>query len=173
MPLYRDRQIGKGYIFVQTGIAGVVAARNHLALFNPASSGITVELSALRISKYAVGDIDGTASPITTSRASSISGGTLQAASAIMRAETGMPNATAEVRTAGPSATLGAAFAASPPILAAAKTSSPYVHDAIVGVPGYNHIILKEGEGIVVRTSAGDVDQRWNIAVAWLEIDGA
>jgi len=139
------------YVFSQAMHAGTVAAHNHL-------------------SPVIVGDVPTTAEPMRGWLATGVSGGTLEAVSSIGKTRSALPDPVGEIRTEGMAATLGAAWFNSPPLLGVSKTSAPFVHQVPAAIPGGSPITLLPGESTVLRTDAGDVDQRWNLSIAWLEV---
>lgn len=157
-----------GYVYSRAQTNGVVAANNFLALFNPPASGRTIVVAGVFVSSTVVGDVTPTVDPLRGWLATGISGGTLEAASTIGKTRSTMAAPAGQIFINNPAAALGASWFNSPPILAAAKQSSAFVHQipaAIAGMP----LTLLPGEGTVIRTESGDVDQRWNISVAWNE----
>ena len=157
-----------GYVYSRAVTPGVAAANNYLSLANPAGSGRVIILAGVFISSVIVGDIVATADPMRGWLATAISGGTLEASATIGKVRTTMPNAVGEIRINNPAATLGASWFNSPPVLGAAKQSSPFVHQVPATVAA-GSITLLPGEGTVLRTETGDVDQRWNVSIAWNE----
>jgi len=158
------------YVFSQAMHAGTVAAHNHLSLTNPAGSGKLILLGGVFISSVIVGDVPTTAEPMRGWLATGVSGGTLEAVSSIGKTRSALPDPVGEIRTEGMAATLGAAWFNSPPLLGVSKTSAPFVHQVPAAIPGGSPITLLPGESTVLRTDAGDVDQRWNLSIAWLEV---
>ncbi len=158
-----------GYVYSQAQHPGVVAAENHLALTNPTGSGKTIILAGVFISQVIAGDIPATVDPLRGWIATGVSGGTLEPASDIGKVRSSMPNPTGEIRIGGVTATLGAAWFNSPPLIGASKGSSPFVHQVPATIPA-GSITLLPGESCVLRTESGDVDQRWNLSIAWSEI---
>lgn len=157
-----------GYVYSRAQTAGVVAANNFLALYNPVGSGRTITVAGVFVNSIVVGDITPTVDPLRGWIATGISGGTLEAVSTIGKVRSTMPAPVGQIFINNPAATLGAAWFNSPPILAAAKTSSSFIHQiptAIAGLP----LTFLPGEGTVLRTESGDVDQRWNLSIAWNE----
>lgn len=154
------------FVFSMAELPGVVAANNYLTLYNPVGSGKNLILGGVFLSTYAVGDIGATVVSMRGYRLASVpSGGTLAAASTYGKFVTSSAASVAEVRTGTVTATIDDALFNSPPFIASAKASAPFVHQ--VPVPGL--FLMVPGEGIVIRAEAGDVDQRWNISVAWAE----
>jgi hypothetical protein len=154
------------FVFSRAELAGVVAANNYLTLYNPVGSGKSLILGGVFLSTYAVGDIAVGALSMRGYRlASAPSGGTLEAISTYGKFITASAASIAEVRTGTVTATPANALFNSPPFIASVKSSSPFVH--MVPVPGL--FTMVPGEGLIIRSEAGDVDQRWNISVAWAE----
>lgn len=158
-----------GYVFSQAQHAGTVAAHNHLALTNPAGSGKTIVLAGVFVSQVIVGDIPATADPLRGYLATNVTGGVLEPSSSIGRIRSNMPSPVGEIRTEGMTATLGAAWFNSPPLIGASKGSSPFVHQIPAAVAA-GALTLLPGESTVLRTESGDVDQRWNLSIAWSEL---
>lgn len=157
-----------GYVYSLAMSAGVVAANNFLVLTNPAGSNKEITLAGVFASSVIVNDIAATVDPLRGYRASNVSGGTLALASEIAKIRTSMPSPAGQIRTGNPTVTLGAAWFNSPPILGTSKTSSPFVHQIPTTTPA-GSLTLSMGESTVIRTESGDVDQRWNISIAWSE----
>lgn len=154
------------YVFSISNVTGVVAANNYITLVNPSGSGRTVVFGGAFVSSAAAGATS-TTEPMRGFRVSAVSAGTLQAASAIAKFNSSNQDAACEVRTNNPTATLGAAIFNSPPTISS-SVSSTAVH--VVAVPpAAGPFILAPGEGIVLRGEAGDVDQRWNLSIVWVE----
>lgn len=158
-----------GYVFSQDQHPGTIAAHNHVALINPTGSNKLIVIAGVFISSVIVADVDVTVSPMRGWFATGISGGTLQPASAIGKIRSSLPDPVGQIRVEGVTATLGAPWFNSPPLLGAAKQSAPFVHQIPAAVAA-GPITLQPGEGTVLRTEAGDVDQRWNLSIAWSEI---
>jgi hypothetical protein len=158
-----------GYVYSQAQHPGTVAAHNHVALTNPTGSGKTILIAGVFISQIIVADIGVTVDPMRGWLASNVSGGTLISASDIAKVRSNMPTPIGEVRVEDVTATLGAAWFNSPPLIGASKGSSPFVHQVPATVPA-GTLTLLPGESTVLRTESGDVDQRWNLSIAWSEI---
>lgn len=156
-----------GYVFSDHQIAGAVAPTNHLALFNPVGSGRTIVLAGVFVSSYTEGAVAGV-EPLRGWFATNIAGGTLEAASAIGKIRSTMPNAVAQIRTDNPTATLGASWFNSPATRATAASSAAFVHQIPAAVAA-GAVTFLPGEGTVIRTEVGDTNQRWNISIAWSE----
>lgn len=145
---------------------GVVGPNNFMSLFNPTGSGVALSVGAVFISNGAV-NATSSIDPMRGFRISAASGGTLVPTTEIAKFITYHPDPAAEVRTANPTVTLGPALFNSPPVITTGTGGSD-VHDVLVP-PGSGPFLLLPGEGLVVRTAAGDLDQRWNISMVWGE----
>lgn len=156
------------YVYSQAQHAGTVAAHNHLALTNPTGSGRLILLAGVFISQASDGVV-GVVDPLRGWLATEVSGGTLQAASAIAKVRSTLPDPTGTIRIEGVTATLGAPWFNSPSIQTTAAASSPLVHQVPTSLPGGGSLTLRPGESTVLRTDSGDVNQLWNISIAWLE----
>ena len=156
------------YVFSEPQVPGVVAATNHLALTNPAGSGKVIILGGVFISQVTDGET-AAAQPMRGYRATGVSGGTLENVSGIAKAVSTLPDPVGQIRTGNVTATLGAAWFNSPALRATGAATSPFVHQIPAGLPGGYQITLLPGESTVLRTEAGDTDQRWNLSIAWLE----
>lgn len=157
------------YVFSQAQHAGTLAAHNHMALTNPTGSGKLILLGGVFISQISAGAVAVT-DPMRGWLASGVSGGTLQTASDIAKVRSTLPDPVGEVRTEDVTATLAAAWFNSPPLLATGAASATFIHQIPTSLPGAGAITLRPGESTVLRTESGDVDQRWNISIAWLEV---
>lgn len=155
------------YVLSRADISGTVAALNFMTLLNPAGSGKVIVLGAVFLSSYSVGAATVT-EPIRGHRISAHSGGTLaDNATEVARFSTSQPVPVAQLRYGNPAVTLGVPFFNSPPPVGQAAGTA-FVHEVEVpaGAPPF---LLLPGEGAVVRTAAGDIDQHFNITIAWSE----
>lgn len=155
------------YVFSDDQVPGVAAANNHVALTNPVGSGRIIFLSGVFLSSVAAAATS-TTTPMRGFLASNVSGGTLQASSAIGKVRSTMPDSVGQIRTNNPTATLGAAWFNSPPILATGAAAPGFIHQIPATVQA-GSLTLLPGESTVLRTADGDTDQRWNISIAWVE----
>lgn len=156
------------YEFSIADVPGVVAANNFLSLFNPVGSGKTISFTGAFISSHVIAAVTNPSS-LRAFRVTAASGGTLATNTTdVVKFATSQPTSIAQVRTANPTVTLGPAFFSSPPIEAAAKTSSATVHSVILP-PGSTQFLLAPGEGLVLQTTVGDTNQRWNFGIVWNE----
>lgn len=155
------------YVFSLAGAAGVVASNNFMSIFNPVGSGKTVVYGASYIScSLAAGSTE--TAPLRGFRVTAASAGTLQATSAISKFQTSFANPVAEIRTGNPTVTTGAALFNFPSTVLNAAGSG--ITQTVVPPSNAQPFIMAPGEGVVFNTSAGDVDQRWNISIVWAEI---
>jgi hypothetical protein len=157
------------YIFSVTDAPGVIAANNFMTLVNPVGSGKTVIILGTFVSTYVATGASATRNSLQGMQATAVSGGSLASASAIGKFASSMPNAVAELRTGNPAATPGANLFNSPPAIGV--TASQFVHTVGGGAStASGPLTLAPGEGLVIRTAAGNVSQTWNISVVWGEI---
>lgn len=163
----RNPAIDSVFVFSSGNITGVAGANNYLSLFNPVGSGKILSFGSAFISSVAAGGST-VADPMQGFRITTATGGTLQANTTFAKFVTADPDSVAEVRTGNPTVTLGSQLFNSPPAISA-STGSTNVH--IIPVPGgLQPFTLTEGEGIVLRAAASDVDIRWNLSIVWAEI---
>lgn len=157
------------YSFGVADVAGIVAATNHLALFNPLGSGKNIYPTSALASNYQVGDASTAVLSMRIFRITASSGGTLATTAEINKFNTAYPNSIAEVRYGSVTATLGASVFTTPPPIGAGKGSVAGAQSAVI--PSSSPpIVLAPGEGLVYRCAVGDVDQRWNLGFSWAEI---
>lgn len=157
------------YLYSIAAQTGVVAANNFVSLFNPGGSTKTVLLAGIFISSYSVGAAT-TIEPLRGWRISAASAGTLaNNATDVTKFNTAYPTAAPELRIGNPTVTLTTPFFNSPPPIGTGAGTA-FVH-AVEAPPGAGAFFVKPGEGIVVRTASGDIDQTFNITLAWAEIN--
>ena len=154
------------YSFSITDAPGVVAANNFLAFFVPSTATISQGLLGIIISTYAIGS-SGTANSMLLQRITSASGGTLATPSTIARFITTMPDPQTQIFTNNPTVTTSeSVIGGFPPIFSVGTGNSG------IGVfttpPGLTAELLP-GQGVVLGTSAGNTNQRWNIQFNWEE----
>lgn len=142
---------------------------NFLSIFNPAASGKIFIFYQFTAFPWA-GAATSTTNPMQVWRTTAASGGTLRAASDVQKFATSLPNSSAEVRTVNPTITvLGTVPLLSIP--PAITSSGAGIGAAAVIVPPTGaafHVL--PGEGICARqTTAGDVDQLWDMGFTWGE----
>lgn len=158
--------VSDAYGYSMHDIPGVVAANTFLSVFNPLGSGKNLYLVQVVVSRFAIGSSTGAVS-LEISRTSAASGGVLQPASEIVKANTSDPDTVAEVRTGNPTTTIVAeVIAFSPPLGGNWSTTA----DVVTGSPT-TPFSLQPGEGIAYRTQSGDTNQRWNITQYWVDVD--
>jgi len=157
------------FVYSQAEQTGVLAANTFLSVFNPVGSGKILAFGGAFISSYVVGDIAATVESMRGFRVTAASAGTLITNSTICQFDNTKPASIAEVRVNNPTVTLDDAIFNSPPFIGGAKGSIPIVHQVPVP-PALGPFLFRPGEGIALRTNAGDVDTRWNLSVAWSEM---
>lgn len=167
--LVQNPALTGAYVYSQAEQPGVVAANNFMTLTNPVGSGKVVIFAGAFISSFIVGDTPATITSMRGYRATAVSGGTLQPASSVGKFQTAYADPVGQIRTGGVTATIGAALFNSPPFIGSVKSSSPFVHQVPIPPQGGLFTIM-EGESLVLRTEAGDVDTRWNLSLAWGEV---
>lgn len=142
---------------------------NFISLYNPIGSSKTLVTLGIFVSCYVASGGSTTRNSMHGHLASAISGGTLVATSAIAKFQSGFANPVAEVRTGNPTATTAAEFFQSPPPIG--TTASQYVHSVGYGAStnGGGFLFLP-GEGLVIQTNNGNVNQTWNVSLVWGEI---
>ncbi len=156
------------YLFSVGNLPGALAANVFLALTNPAGSNRTISFAGAFISSGTTGAAT-SAIPLRGRRATGVSGGTLQNPADVTKLNSSYPAPFAEIRLDNPTATLGPAIFNSPSPRAQGAQSVGTVHD--VELPaGSPPFILAPGESAILRTSAGETTQSWNITIVWAEI---
>lgn len=155
------------YVATLADAPGVVASNNFLSVFNPVASGKTVVFFSSLTVPWAAGSTT-VPNSMNVFRTTAASGGTLVAAANIGRFVTANSNPVSEVRTGNPTVTTsGISLLATPPPMNSAPQgagSAPVSSTA----PGAS-FVCTPGQGIVWNTSAGNVNQMWNIQVVWAE----
>lgn len=149
---------------------GVVAANNFLTLMNPASSGLALVLGGAFFSSYGIGTTTAT-DPMRGFRITGHSGGTLVDPADVVKYDTRYSASAAELRFGTAVAVSGMANTAifnSPPPLGTGGTIPQFVH-SVEPPPGSGGFLMLPGQGVTIRTAAGDVDQLWNITIVWGE----
>ena len=153
------------YVVALTDTPGVVAANNFLSVFNPVGSGMhMVGLGAI-VGGYSTAAASSPHSML-AQRTTAASGGTLATAANVARYDTTVANPVSQVRTANPTVTLTQSplFGWSPPV--STGTGSIGIAAPATSGPAF---ICHPGEGLVWYTTAGDVNQIWNIQFTWAE----
>lgn len=155
------------YIYNINNVTAVAGGYNYMSIENAVGSGKTVVILGVFISATTVAATTNT-SPMVGRRASAVSGGTTATNSAIVKADTSIPNCTAVVRTGNPTATTdGVIFSYPPPVSPGAYVEAPFAVN-FGAVPG--GFLLAEGEAMVIRTNNDDINRDWNISLLWGEI---
>lgn len=158
------------YDYTIADVAGVVATNNFMSIFNPVASGRTIIIVGVFVSSTASGGTSITA-PMRGFRVTTATGGTLATNSTdICKLQTSAPTAAVEIRIGNPTVTLGPPFFNSPPTISASVGSTAVHVITVPPSPAATTFTLAPGEGIVLQTLSGDVDQRWNLGVVWSEI---
>ena len=154
------------YIITFTDLPGAVTANNFLSVFNPPSSTVKHVGQSLRISSYATGATSVAVSML-VSRATAASGGTQLAAANVNRFVTTMPNPIAEVRTGNPTVTkLSTPFTYKSPVLSTGVGNTAPVD---LRTPTGDVIAVLPGEGFVLSTASGSINQSWSFDYVWAE----
>lgn len=155
------------YVHSLSSVAGVVAANNFLSVFNPVGSGKTIVFYQAIVQSFSGGASTATAS-MDIFRTTAASAGTQIAAGSIGKFLTTQPNAVAEVRVGNPTVTtINTSLLATAPSITSAGSGASATGGS-GGVAGAS-FVCAPGEGLVMRTSAGDVDQVWNLTFTWAE----
>ena len=157
------------YVFSIQRSDSTVLAKNHLTMYNPATSGKAMTVSAFFVSFMAT--VAAPAYPLRGHRFSGTpSGGTLHTVSEICKFDTGLHDPAAELRSNNPTApNLDGAIFNSPP--GTVKDTIGPVHQ--VDAPqGFNPFVLRPGQGVVLRQDVGAVGLFWNISIIWRELRG-
>ena len=157
----------KFYVYSLSSVAGVAAANNFLSVFNPVGSGKSVVFYQAIVQSFSGGASTATAS-MDIMRTTAASAGTLVSAANVGKFVTADPNPAAEVRTGNPTVTTAVPvlLATAPSITSAGSGASATGGSS--GVSGAS-FLCTPGQGLVMRTSAGDVDQLWNLTFTWAE----
>jgi hypothetical protein len=164
-----DPAIDGVYLFSMNDVPGVVAANNFLTLTNPVGSGKIMFMPSVIASTYAYSGGATTSSSMTVSLATAVSGGTVETTNVIAFSDT-YPAPQGVVRTGNPTATVGPSLVGVPPPFNSGSGVNATIALTLEANGAAGTYKLKEGESFLFRTAAGDVDQRWNITIAWLEI---
>ena len=153
------------YLYSINDVPGVALANNFLSLFNPSGSGKVLSGLQLIVSTYS-GSLTASPNSLLAKRITSATVGTLIAASTIARFRTASPDPVAQVRIANPTVGgVGLAHSASAPVI---STGAGQSSSAIQPPPGAS-FLYAPGEGAVITTASGDLDQVWNISILWSE----
>lgn len=157
------------YAFSLADQVGVVAANNYISLFNPSGSGRLAIIAGFFISSYSVGQATAT-EPLRGWRISAASAGTLATNSTdVVKFNKLSRDTNMELRSANPTVTLEAPFFNSPPPIGTGAGTA-FVH-SVEAPPGAGSFLCAPGQGVVVRTASGDVDQHFNMTIAWGEVN--
>jgi hypothetical protein len=162
-----DPSIKGVYVFALADAAGVVAANNFMSLLNPVGSGRNISFSFSSTASY-VATTAIVAASMGLYRITTATGG-VDSSATIAKLATAYSAPVGVVRTGNPTVTLGNLLnTVAPPLSAGSFTSGDAITINASSVA--NTLILAPGEGIAFRTTSGDVNQRWNLTIAWAEI---
>lgn len=156
------------YIFTSPDNLGVVLANNFLSVLNPVGSGMVHLALELAVTAYANQAVLVTNSMI-NKNITAASGGVLADPTKINRFNPNYPDPKAEIRTGNPTVTVptGALpIGAFPPPIAPTTGSNATVTGTSPNAVGY---VLYPGQGMVLGTAAGDVNELWSIVYVWQE----
>lgn len=150
-------------------LQGVAATNNFVTLMNPSDSLRTVVGVDVWLQTYTTG-VTSVAASMRMHRITDATAGTLVPNAAIFKFDPAQPDSVTVARTDNPSVTgLGAEVVSAPPPIALGGANTGVASFDYTAGPG--RFMIPPGNGIVLQTSAGDVDQRWNIHVTWIEFD--
>lgn len=156
------------YVHSFTDVVGVAGAPNvYLSVFNPVGSGKVMGIVNVLVQPYSVGAAS-VASSFNFHRISAASGGTLIAASTVIRFDPLHPDPAAEVRQDNPTVTTvgNVIGGTAPPVGTGLGTNAPLAVSAPAAVP----FLCRPGQGVCFRTQDADIDTRWNVSLFWVEL---
>lgn len=156
------------YLFSINDVPGVVAANNFLTLTNPVGSGKTIFMPYVAVSSYAATGTASVNNSLIISMATGVSGGTDGSASIISFSDS-YPAPAGVVRSGNPTATAGSPLIGVPPAIISGSGVSVTLLASLEANAAAGTKALTEGNSFLLRTTAGDTDQRWNFTIAWLE----
>lgn len=156
------------YLFSINDVPGVVAANNFLTLTNPVGSGKTIFMPYVAVSSYAATGTASVNNSLIISMATGVSGGTDGSASIISFSDS-YPAPSGVVRSGNPTATVGSPLIGVPPAIISGSGVSVTLLASLEANAAAGTKALTEGNSFLLRTTAGDTDQRWNFTIAWLE----
>lgn len=166
--LAKDPTVVGAYAFSLNDVACTAAANNYLIIYNPIGNTRSIAPFTSAVSSYVTtGSITGNHS-ILMQRVTAVSGGTLQPNSAINKAVSTYPNATAQIFTGNATATAGTQFAAFPPAVSAG--SGAVVTGLLQGPTNGGPFILAPGEGIAWLMTASATNLNLNLSIFWGEV---
>lgn len=152
------------YVALVNDVPGTVAANNFLVAFNPTASPITMQALTTSVSSYTTG-ASSTPDSLLIQRISSVSGGTQVTPSSITKFATFQPNPRVQIFTGNPTVTLVGV-----PIRAFAPPITVGTGGGGTGTQGAPAAALfLPGQGAVWYTTAGNINQMWNIDFVWGE----
>lgn len=155
------------YLVTLLDVPGVVASNNFFAVMNPKNSGILHQAIQFRCGNYATGSST-TPNSIAGYRTTAQSGGTLYDNTQANRSATAMPDPLSQILTGNPTVVrLNSTplFFKEPPISTGAGNGGGPAFTS----PPNSDSFYQQGEGLVINTAAGNVNQVWNIGYIWAE----
>jgi hypothetical protein len=155
------------YIYSRAAVQQTVAVKNYISVMNPANSDKLIAIGAAFISSVDImGNLSVTA-PVRGHRISGASGGTAVVTSSIVKLLTSDPSPVAIVTNDATTLTgLGSGFFNIPVAISNRATA---VHD-VTTQPGNPVFTCLPGEGVVIRTAAGDTNIFVNVSIIWTEV---
>lgn len=147
--------------------AGQASTYRFLAVFNPIESGKQLMVHQATVTGYATVTV-GSATPVTLSRITSSTSGSLQAASDINKFVSTYPDSITEVRTGNPTVTTGPRiYSFAPPVQGltiGALSPNPQ------SVKFKTELIISPGEGFAFhQTTSGLAGHQYAIYACWVE----
>lgn len=155
------------FLYSRANVAQTVAAKNYLTLVNPVSSGKLFVVGAVFLSSTNTVGNSTLTEPIRGHRITGASGGVAVPAANVVKLLSVQPTHVGELQDDATTVTgLGAGFFNVP---VAIDNRSSNVQDVALpeGAPPF---ICLPGEGVTVRSAAGDTSIRVNITLVWLEV---
>lgn len=140
--------------------------KNFLAFWNPGTRPMTLTAVALS----SVASVAGVTYPMRGFRLSvQPTGGTLATLSQICKFDTALRDTNAQIRYGNPTVTPGAALFNSP----SAQLPNSFTEVHQVDAPsGFNPLLIRPGEGFLLRQGDGASANLWNISIIWRELRG-
>jgi hypothetical protein len=147
---------------------GVATTNVFASLFNPVGSGRLLAITNLIWGKY-VATTATTAASMGFYKITAASAGTDSSTAITPLNPFSAATAKSIFRTGNPTVTLGnILLQQAPPLSAGSFNNAPAITIAATTAAGA--LLLSEGEGIAIRTASGDVNQRWNVTIGFLEL---
>lgn len=162
-----DTHATAAYGFSLERQAELGGGKNFLSFWNPGTRPIT--LTAVFLSSVA--SVAGVTYPMRGSRISAQpTGGTLaNNATDICKFDTALRDSNVEIRYGNPTATAGPALFNSP----SAQLPNSFTDVHQVDAPaGFNPLLIRPGQGFLLRQGDGASANLWNISIIWRELRG-